>query len=118
MFDLLSRSWWTLVVRGIFAILFGILAFCWPGLTVVTLVIFFGTYTLVDGILAIVGAIRGWGKRDDHWLLLLGGLLGVGIGILTFRASGDYDDAPGHLHRGLGPLNRDSGDSCGYPPAE
>jgi len=88
MFDLLSRSWWTLVVRGIFAILFGILAFCWPGLTVVTLVIFFGAYALVDGIFAIVGAIGGWGKRDDHWLLLLGGLLGVGIGILTFRAPG------------------------------
>jgi uncharacterized membrane protein HdeD (DUF308 family) len=88
MFDLLSRSWWTLVVRGIFAILFGILAFLWPGLTVVTLVIFFGAYALVDGIFAIVGAIGGWGKRDDHWLLLLGGLVGVGIGILTFRAPG------------------------------
>jgi len=88
MFDLLSRYWWTLVLRGIFAILFGILAFVWPGITLVTLVIFFGVYALVDGILAIINAIGGWGKRDDHWLLLLGGLLGVGIGIITFRAPG------------------------------
>jgi uncharacterized membrane protein HdeD (DUF308 family) len=88
MFALLSRYWWTLVVRGIFAIIFGILAFFWPGLTLVTLVILFGAYVLVDGVFAIVGAIGGWGKRDDHWLLLLEGLLGVGIGILTFRTPG------------------------------
>jgi uncharacterized membrane protein HdeD (DUF308 family) len=86
MFDFLSRYWWTLVVRGIFAVVFGILALVWPGITLATLVIFFGAYILVDGILAIVGAIGGWGNRDDHWLLLLEGLLGVGIGILTFRA--------------------------------
>jgi uncharacterized membrane protein HdeD (DUF308 family) len=88
MFDLLSRYWWTLVLRGIFGIIFGILAFVWPGLTLATLVILFGAYALVDGIFAIVGAISGWGKRDDHWLLLLEGLLGVGMGILTFRAPG------------------------------
>jgi uncharacterized membrane protein HdeD (DUF308 family) len=88
MFDLLSRYWWTLALRGISGIIFGILAFVWPGITLVTLVIFFGAYALVDGIFAIVGAIRGWGKRDDHWLLLLEGLLGVGIGILTFRTPG------------------------------
>jgi len=88
MFDLLSRYWWTLVVRGIFAIVFGIVAFFWPGLTLTTLVILFGAYALVDGVLAVVGAIGGWGKRDDHWLLLLEGLLGIGIGILTFRTPG------------------------------
>ena len=86
MLDLLSRYWWTLVVRGVIAIIFGILAFVWPGFTLATLVILFGAYILVDGIFAIVGAIGGWGERDDHWLLLLEGLLGVGIGIMTFRA--------------------------------
>ena len=86
MFDLLSRYWWTLVVRGILAVVFGILAIVWPGITLATLVIFFGAYILVDGIFGMVGAIGSWGNRDDHWLLLLEGLLGVGIGILTFRA--------------------------------
>jgi uncharacterized membrane protein HdeD (DUF308 family) len=86
MFDLLSRYWWTLVVRGMLAIVFGILALIWPGITLRTLVIFFGAYAFADGLFAIVGAIGGWGNRDDHWLLLLEGLLGVGIGILTFRA--------------------------------
>jgi uncharacterized membrane protein HdeD (DUF308 family) len=86
MFDLLSRYWWTLVVRGMLAVVFGILALIWPGITLATLVTFFGAYILVDGIFGVVGAIGGWGNRDDHWLLLLEGLLGVGIGILTFRA--------------------------------
>ena len=86
MFDLLSRYWWTLVVRGMFAVVFGLLALIWPGITLATLVIFFGAYILGDGIFGMVGAIGGWGDRDDHWLLLLEGLLGVGIGILTFRA--------------------------------
>ena len=88
MLDLLSRYWWTLVVRGVIALIFGILAFVWPGLTLASLVILFGAFVLMDGIFAIVGAIGGWGERDDHWLLLLGGLLGVGIGIMTFRAPG------------------------------
>jgi len=69
-----------------FAVVFGLLALIWPGITLATLVIFFGAYILGDGIFGMVGAIGGWGDRDDHWLLLLEGLLGVGIGILTFRA--------------------------------
>jgi uncharacterized membrane protein HdeD (DUF308 family) len=88
MFDLLSRYWWTLVLRGIASIIFGILAIVWPEITLATLVIFFGAYAFVDGVFAIVGVIGGWKKMDDHWLLLLEGLLGVGIGALTLRTPG------------------------------
>jgi len=88
MFDLLSRNWWTLVGRGIFAILFGIVVFLWPELTVATLVIIFGAYALGDGIFATACAIVGSGKSDDRWPLLLEGLLGIGIGIVTFCAPG------------------------------
>jgi uncharacterized membrane protein HdeD (DUF308 family) len=86
MFDLLARNWWVLVVRGVMASLFGVLAFIWPGITLTVLVLLFGAYALVDGIFAIVLAIGGWQERDDRWLLLLEGILGVGIGIMTALA--------------------------------
>jgi uncharacterized membrane protein HdeD (DUF308 family) len=86
MFDLLARNWWVLVLRGVIAILFGVLAFIWPGITLAALVLLFGAYVLVDGIFAIVLAIGGWKERDDRWLLLLEGILGIGIGIMTFLA--------------------------------
>jgi uncharacterized membrane protein HdeD (DUF308 family) len=88
MLEMLSRYWWAFVVRGIFAILFGILAYAWPGITLATLIIFFGAYVLIDGILLVIKAIGNWGKRDDRWLLLLEGLLGIGIGVITFVAPG------------------------------
>jgi uncharacterized membrane protein HdeD (DUF308 family) len=75
-------------VRGIFAILFGILAYAWPGITLATLIIFFGAYVLIDGILLVIKTIGKWGERDDRWLLLLEGLLGIGIGVITFVAPG------------------------------
>jgi uncharacterized membrane protein HdeD (DUF308 family) len=83
--ELLSRYWWVLLIRGLAAILFGVLAFAWPGLTLASLVIVFGAYALVDGVFAIAGAIRG-GGRQPWWLLLLEGLVGVGIGVLTLFA--------------------------------
>ena len=88
MVEALSRYWWAFVVRGIFAFLFGILAYAWPGITLATLVIFFGAYILIDGILLIIKAIANWSGREDRWLLLLEGLLGIGIGIIAFVAPG------------------------------
>ena len=88
MLDILSRYWWAYVVRGIFAILFGILAYAWPGITLATLIIFFGAYVLIDGILLLINTIGNWGERDDRWLLLLEGLLGVGIGVITLVVPG------------------------------
>ncbi|HYA89860.1 MAG TPA: HdeD family acid-resistance protein [Thermodesulfobacteriota bacterium] len=88
MLEMLSRYWWAFVVRGIFAILFGILAYAWPGITLATLIIFFGAYVLIDGILLVIKTIGNWGGRDDRWLLLLEGLLGIGIGMITLVAPG------------------------------
>ena len=84
MLDLLARNWWLLVIRGIAAIIFGILAFVWPGITLVALVIMFGAYIFVDGIFALIAAITGNKSGQQWWMLLLEGVLGILTGIITF----------------------------------
>jgi uncharacterized membrane protein HdeD (DUF308 family) len=79
----LARNWWALVLRGLAAILFGVLAFAWPGITLFVLVLFFGAYMLVDGIFAIVAAVRAAGEEDRWWLLLIQGTLGVLAGLVA-----------------------------------
>jgi uncharacterized membrane protein HdeD (DUF308 family) len=86
MLPLLSRFWWVLLLRGVAAIVFGVAAFAWPGLTLAFLVLIFGAYVLVDGVFLLIAVIGGWQQTQDRWLLLLEGLLGVGVGVLTFHA--------------------------------
>ena len=54
----LATNWWSLVIRGLVAIIVGIIAFAWPGITLEALVLLFGAYALIDGVLSIVGAWR------------------------------------------------------------
>ena len=82
----LTTNWWALLLRGIAAVLFGLAAIFWPGLTLFALIVFFGAYTLVDGIFAIVAGIRGSGGR--RWLLLAEGVLGVLVGLIAFFSPG------------------------------
>jgi len=79
----LAKNWWLLLLRGIAAIIFGILAFAWPGITLLTLVILYGAYALVDGVLSIWAAIGGGGATPRWWLVVVG-LLGIAAGLLTF----------------------------------
>lgn len=83
----LARNWWLVLLRGIAAILFGVLAFMWPGLTLFTLVIFWGAFALVDGVLALASAAMG-GNPMPRWWLVIVGLAGVIVGILTFAWPG------------------------------
>jgi uncharacterized membrane protein HdeD (DUF308 family) len=79
----LGRSWWMFLLRGIAAIVFSILTFGNPALSLATLVLLFGAYALVDGAFGAVTAIRARHDRDDWGVLLLGGLVGIGVGVLT-----------------------------------
>jgi uncharacterized membrane protein HdeD (DUF308 family) len=79
----LARNWWLLLLRGIASVVFGILAFIWPGITLFALVLLYGAYALVDGILAIAAAIKGRGRAPTGWLVLVG-VLGIAAGIVTF----------------------------------
>jgi uncharacterized membrane protein HdeD (DUF308 family) len=80
--DSLSRNWWAVSLRGLAGILFGIITFFAPGISLAALVLLFGAYAFADGVLAIVSAVRRRGA-DRWWLLLLEGLIGIAAGVLT-----------------------------------
>ena len=84
--ETLKRHWWVPVIRGIAAIVFGVIAFAYPGLTVAVLVLLFGAWVLVDGIFRVIGAI-GHRASDKEWGFdLIIGIVGIIIGLLTFHA--------------------------------
>ncbi len=79
----LARNWWSLAIRGVAAILFGIGAFVWPGLTLAVLILMVGAYALVDGLFALIAGIRA-----RRWLMVLQGIAGIILGALTFAWPG------------------------------
>src|SRR5262252_5244702 len=84
----ISRNWWVFVLRGIVAILFGLLAFFRPGITLEALILLFAFWALFDGILSLIGSIGAAEAKEPWWPLVLVGLLGIAAGILTFRYPG------------------------------
>ena len=80
----LARNWWLLALRGIAGILFGIAAFVWPASTLAALIIVFGAYVFVDGIFALVAGIGMRRQMNRWWLLVLEGIAGIILGVLTF----------------------------------
>ena len=80
----ISRNWWLVLLRGIVSILFGILAFAWPGPTVLALTLLFGAYALADGVLALIAAVSGSDRSAPAWWLVLVGLLGIAAGLIAF----------------------------------
>jgi uncharacterized membrane protein HdeD (DUF308 family) len=81
----LTENWWLLLLRGIAAIAFGLLAFSWPGLTLLTLVLMWGIYAIADGILALWAAIAGrGGEMAPRWWLAVVGIAGILAGALAF----------------------------------
>jgi uncharacterized membrane protein HdeD (DUF308 family) len=82
MLDVLTQKWWTVALRGILAIVFGIVALAFPGITLVSLALVFGAYVFVDGVFAIVGAF-GHRGREAVWYVL-DGILGIAVGVATF----------------------------------
>jgi uncharacterized membrane protein HdeD (DUF308 family) len=88
MFNLMTQNWWAIALRGLVAVLFGIAAFIWPGITLWVLVAIFGAYALVDGIFAVIEAFRRDVVGERWWALLFEGFVGIAIGILTFTWPG------------------------------
>jgi uncharacterized membrane protein HdeD (DUF308 family) len=85
----LARSWWALVLRGVVAVLFGIAAFAWPGITLASLILLYGAFALVGGIFTIAAALAGRTMEGQPWwALLIDGLLGIAVGIVAFAWPG------------------------------
>jgi uncharacterized membrane protein HdeD (DUF308 family) len=84
MLQIFARNWWALALRGVVAVIFGILALVWPRLTLLALVILFGAFMLVDGVFTLAGAFawRKWNQR--WWAVVLAGVAGIIVGVLTF----------------------------------
>ncbi len=82
----LDKYWWMIALRGFIAVIFGVLALAWPGLTMEVLVLWFGIYVFLDGIFAIISSYRAAVHHEKWWLMLLDGVLGVFVGIYAFVA--------------------------------
>lgn len=80
----LVRSWWVIALRGVFAIIFGVLTLLWPGLTLRVLILLFGSYALVNGIFTVIGGLRARGENQRWMVMLLQGIAGIILGLLTF----------------------------------
>jgi len=86
MIETLKRHWWVPVIRGIAAIVFGIIAFTHPVMAIATLVLFFGAWVLIDGIFRVVSAIGHRASDSDWGWHLVIGIIGIIVGLLTFHA--------------------------------
>jgi uncharacterized membrane protein HdeD (DUF308 family) len=80
---LLSKNWWIFLLRGIFALIFGVVAVFYPASAFLALVLIFGAFALVDGILTLIAAFTSNAKSENWWWLILSGILGIIVGILT-----------------------------------
>ena len=87
MFQLLRDKWWLFVVRGLLAIVFGILAFVKPDVALGTLVTLYGFFALTDGLVSLAGCFTFAGTKLVWWLMLEG-LFGITAGVLTFVMPG------------------------------
>jgi len=84
MLSSISRNWWLVALRGTLAVIFGAAAFVWPGLTFEVLVLLFGAYAFVDGVIVLSFGLLAAGDGERWWPLVLGGVVGIATGVLTF----------------------------------
>jgi uncharacterized membrane protein HdeD (DUF308 family) len=80
----LVNNWWSPVIRGLVAILLGIITLAWPGITIGALVLLFGTYAFIDGIFSIIGAWRASRSHERWGALVFEGVTGIIAAVLTF----------------------------------
>jgi uncharacterized membrane protein HdeD (DUF308 family) len=85
---LLAQNWWAVALRGVFAILFGLVALFLTGPTILSLVLFFSAYMLVDGVFGIIAAVRAARQGEQWGLLVLEGILNIAVGVIALLMPG------------------------------
>ena len=83
-------NWWALALRGLAAVIFGILAFAMPGITLAALVLLFGAYALVDGVFTVIAAVKVARGERYWWALLIEGIVGILSVFLRFHLQGKH----------------------------
>lgn len=83
-----GTSWWIFAIAGIIAILFGIAAIAWPSITLGILILLFGVYVIVDGVLQLFAMFRAFGEHTPWWPHLLIGLIDIAAGIIILAYPG------------------------------
>jgi uncharacterized membrane protein HdeD (DUF308 family) len=84
----LGRNWGWIALRGVVAVIFGVLAFAWPGATLFALVLVWGVYALAEGIFALIAAFRVRDRGKPMWTFVVIGILGILAGIVTLAWPG------------------------------
>ena len=82
-----AKSRWALAMRGVAAIIFGVLTLLLPGITLAGLILLFGSYAIVEGVFNVIGAVRGRGE-EPAWWALVAGLVSIAAGVVTFLRPG------------------------------
>jgi uncharacterized membrane protein HdeD (DUF308 family) len=85
--ETLARNWWALVLRGVAGVIFGVLTFLFPAMTLAALILLFGTYAVVDGIFNIIAAAAGR-PGQPWWQLVLEGIVSIAAGVIAFAWPG------------------------------
>ena len=80
----LAKYWWVFLVRGLFALAFGIMAIAVPKIALTSLILIWGVYAFADGLVALFAAFTGRVHGDERWLVGLQGLIGFVAGLVTF----------------------------------
>ena len=83
-----ARHWWAFAIRGVFAVLFGLALFFWPGAALTALVLLFGAFMLVDGVLTTFAAIQGRNALPHWWAPLIEGIVGIIAGLVVLALPG------------------------------
>lgn len=84
MLDQMSRDWWVIVLQGVAAVVFGVLALVWPAITLLVLVFLFGAYAIVDGVLSLIGGLRRAGGGGPDWWRVVQGIVGIAAGLIAY----------------------------------
>ena len=117
MLQSIAKSWWLYALRGVAAIIFGVLAFTRPGATILALVLVFGIYAVIDGVLAVIVAFQMREVANRWWVVLLEGLAGILVRDYRSRLPQCGSRCSVALDRILGGLYRFNGDYCSHPIA-
>ncbi|MFC5051713.1 HdeD family acid-resistance protein [Rubritalea spongiae] len=83
--DLISKAWWLLFLRGLAAVIFALLAFTLPGMTIAVLIIYWAVYILLDGIFSLIASFKG-GASAPRWWLILSGVISIIAGAVCISA--------------------------------